>query len=237
MAWRQFAVSSAHRIGTTVSKISGELTVLMKSKATGEKETLESEEQAMRRHIRELQQLVREFADFVRPRELKMVPVDIKHLLEGAVQKAHAEFPHGPAVSLSLRSVSPSILADPEHTEAALMELLRNACTATPENGQVTVAAEKVMTAPVSSGTPPRAELLRITITDTGKGIPSEHRARIFEPFFTYGTQGMGLGLAIARENMESQGGNIRLDDTYTQGARFVIELPLKELQEERGHE
>ncbi len=69
---------------------------------------------------------------------------------------------------------------------------------------------------------------VRIEVEDTGRGVPEELRARIFEPFVTTKEvgEGTGLGLAVCRGIVEAAGGTIVLDPKYMHGARFVIHLP-----------
>jgi two-component system OmpR family sensor kinase len=71
-----------------------------------------------------------------------------------------------------------------------------------------------------------------LAMSDHGTGIPVEDRPHVFQPFFrgtnthAHNRSGAGLGLAIARGIIEAHGGTISLDGDYTQGARFIIELP-----------
>jgi len=64
------------------------------------------------------------------------------------------------------------------------------------------------------------------TITDTGKGIDKEHLEKVFEPFVTTKPAGMGLGLAICRQLIESFGGTIRALHNPSGGAKFLITVP-----------
>ena len=68
---------------------------------------------------------------------------------------------------------------------------------------------------------------LRLAVTDTGSGIPAAEAERIFERFVKLNNfkEGIGLGLTLCRSIVTRLGGSIRLDTTYTHGARFVIEL------------
>ena len=78
------------------------------------------------------------------------------------------------------------------------------------------------------SGKHPR-DFVDLAVWDQGPGVPPDHRARLFERFFTTDAErdGTGLGLAIVRSVAEAHGGQARLDETYTQGARFVMSFPL----------
>jgi two-component system sensor kinase FixL len=70
-------------------------------------------------------------------------------------------------------------------------------------------------------------ERLRASVEDSGRGVLLDVREQLFEPFVTSKVDGMGLGLAISRSLMRSQGGELRLDESRTTGARFLVELPL----------
>ena len=99
----------------------------------------------------------------------------------------------------------------------ALTNLLLNALNATPAGGQVSLASAA------------EGGRLEVSVTDTGSGVPPEHRERIWEPFFTTKQRGTGLGLAIVRKRVEEAGGEARLAQTQSgRGARFEITLPLR---------
>jgi signal transduction histidine kinase len=80
---------------------------------------------------------------------------------------------------------------------------------------------------PAEYGSP----VVRVRITDTGKGIAPEELDRIFVPFHTTKTQGTGLGLPISRQLIEQHGGSIRVDSCVGEGSTFTIELPLPKEQ------
>jgi len=68
---------------------------------------------------------------------------------------------------------------------------------------------------------------LQVIVEDSGRGVLPEIRSRLFEPFVTHKNDGMGLGLAIARSLLRSQGGDLQLDTSGTAGARFLIDIPI----------
>ena len=99
----------------------------------------------------------------------------------------------------------------------ALSNLLINAIQATPLNGRIIVEASA------------RSDELLINVIDSGQGIQTELRERIWEPFFTTKQRGTGLGLAIVRKRMEEAGGTAKLAAAHEgEGARFELRVPLK---------
>jgi light-regulated signal transduction histidine kinase (bacteriophytochrome) len=99
--------------------------------------------------------------------------------------------------------------------ERVLFNLIANALEAMPDGGKIRIAAHET------------ADGLQIEVEDNGPGIPAEIRARLFEPFVTAGKkEGMGLGLALARQAVVDHGGDLWTEPA--QGARFVIRLPRK---------
>lgn len=101
----------------------------------------------------------------------------------------------------------------------ALTELLRNAVRFS--NGKEVTLAYAVNK---------EERTATFTVTDKGPGIPAQEAEHIFERFVKLDTftQGMGLGLAVCRLILSALGGTVRLDTSYTQGARFELTLPLQ---------
>jgi signal transduction histidine kinase len=104
----------------------------------------------------------------------------------------------------------------------------------------VTVRVETWRAAPGEPSSPSAgpSSVVRISVRDTGPGIPPEDRQRVFERFFRRGselrreTQGVGLGLAIVRHIVGAHRGRVWVDDTPGPGACFVMELPSGEFSD-----
>ncbi|HLG43881.1 MAG TPA: ATP-binding protein, partial [Nitrospirales bacterium] len=79
-------------------------------------------------------------------------------------------------------------------------------------------------------------ESVRLSVTDTGKGIAVADRPRLFDPFFTTRPGGTGLGLAIAHNSVVAHGGWIEVESEVGKGSIFTVVLP-KEKGEKRGHD
>jgi signal transduction histidine kinase len=109
-----------------------------------------------------------------------------------------------------------------------LLHLLFNALAAMPKKGQLTIQAR--VTDEPEAAADVGAPAMVISVTDTGSGIASEDRERIFQPFFTTKPQGgLGLGLAICRGIVHAHEGRLLVDSTPGQGATFSICLPVGE--------
>jgi len=100
--------------------------------------------------------------------------------------------------------------------QQVFMNLLINACQAIPRQGQITLATTRA------------GNSVRISIQDTGGGIPAKVQHRIFEPYFTTkgASKGTGLGLAIARDIVSSLGGSLGFTSQPGKGTEFFMSLP-----------
>jgi two-component system NtrC family sensor kinase len=80
-------------------------------------------------------------------------------------------------------------------------------------------------------------DLVSVTITDDGCGIPEADLNRVFEPFFSTKTSkgGTGLGLSITSHLVQEIGGNISVQSQVGKGTSFIIKLPLKVEKKEKG--
>ena len=117
---------------------------------------------------------------------------------------AHAEF----AIAKDLWAVE----ADEEQLEQVINNLVINADQAMPDGGTLTVSAENVVLADEEVLTLGPGDYVRIRVSDTGVGIPREHAAKIYEPYFTTKQTGSGLGLTVAYSIVRNHGGTIEVD-------------------------
>jgi signal transduction histidine kinase len=110
--------------------------------------------------------------------------------------------------------------ADPERVQQILLNLLSNASKFTPHRGRISVECGATPTS------------MRIRVTDTGVGIPSDKLETIFEPFVqlergqTSEMAGTGLGLAISRDLARAMGGDLTVESIPNEGSTFELTLP-----------
>ena len=121
--------------------------------------------------------------------------------------------------------------ADPSQIEQVLLNLCVNARDAMPKGGTITIETADVtyfLDDFYSANEMPAGDYVKLTVADTGSGIPAEVQKQIFEPFFTTKEkgQGTGLGLATCYGIVKQSGGYISVDSTVGFGAMFSIYLP-----------
>jgi signal transduction histidine kinase len=109
----------------------------------------------------------------------------------------------------------PPVFVDRTLITRSLTNLVENALHAMPSGGTLTVAAWMV------------DDTVHIRFTDTGVGMDAEALARAFEPYFSTKTRGTGLGLPIAKRNIELSGGTIAVTSARDQGTTVEITFPV----------
>ncbi len=115
----------------------------------------------------------------------------------------------------------PPARADRRLLTIAFENLLKNAVKFSPNRGRIRIEAAA------------KEDVLRVTVTDEGPGIPTDHLERVFEPFFQVDSSptrvyaGIGLGLPIVRRIAEAHGGKVLLQSDGRQGTTAVLDLPL----------
>lgn len=119
-------------------------------------------------------------------------------------------------VALTVNAPKLNVKINPEQLERILLHLLQNAARHTPAGGKIWLDFKKR-----------GAHTHQFIVSDTGCGIPEDRRGNIFKPFTEVKdlTQGDGLGLPICSLIATKMNGSLALDEGYTKGARFVLEL------------
>jgi signal transduction histidine kinase len=214
----RLAAGLAHEIGNPISALSGLQDLLI----AGGLEPAEERDflVRMRRETERIHGILRDLLQFARPSaqtpeatspgDISAAVLDTATLV--APQKEIKEI----ELKLELEPDLPLVVLGRDQLMQVTLNLVLNAADAVGAGGHVTVRARS------------RQGLVELSVSDDGPGVAETVRARLFEPFATTKEpgKGTGLGLAVCRGLVEAVGGNISLDESYTQGARFVVELP-----------
>ncbi len=176
----------------------------------------------VRDEIKRLNQVLEDFLQLARPRELAPAELDLRAVvdrvldflggeLERRVLKLERDLPEG----------LPPVAGEEGRLRQVVVNLLLNAFDATPAGGTI-----RVSTRLAGGGRPGDEGPIALVVEDSGGGIAPAAREKIFEPFFTTKGQGSGLGLSIVQGVVAQHGGSITVGASPLGGARFVVELP-----------
>ena len=214
----EMSAGLAHEVRNPLATIKGAIQYLDPKKFSGEeREFLE----IILEETHRLNEVVARFLDYARPLKKELSAEPIGPLVEKAVELIRRGASPKPRVEFKV-DISPVALeVDRGQVEQVLINLLTNAVEAMPEGGSVEIIGRR------------QGERYLLSVRDTGKGIPSEMRAKLFHPFSSSKEKGVGLGLAICRRMIEGHAGAIRVETPKEGGASFILDLPLRQNRKE----
>jgi two-component system nitrogen regulation sensor histidine kinase NtrY len=218
-AWREVAQRIAHEIKNPLTPIQLSAQRLQRrlSRVGGEDARLVAEcTETIIHEVDGLKRLVDEFSRFARMPAFVPKPTDVRPLVDAVASLYRESHPHCTIVTRHADDV-PVLEVDPDHIKRAVLNLVDNAVEAVGSGGTVTIETEHL----------PESACVRLVVADTGPGVPTEDREKLFMPYFSTKVTGMGLGLPIVSEIVSEHGGTIRVEDNQPSGTRFVIEVPV----------
>ncbi len=210
----RMAASIAHEIRNPLAAMRGSIQMLRSDMKEDSSQT-ELMEIILRESDR-LNRIISDFLNYARPRSIIQSQVDIGELLKQTftLLRHSAEIHADHIISAQLPAVPVLASADSQQLQQVFWNLSRNALQAMPAGGTLTAALQK---------TPHHR--LRITFSDTGRGMSPEQVEHLFEPFSST-TGGTGLGLSIVYQIIRDHGGTINVRSREGQGTTIAIELP-----------
>ncbi len=161
--------------------------------------------------------LVHNLLSFSRVSPMNLAWCDLSLVIDRCVRLVqHKMDLAGVQLNLELAADLPPVHCDPAHIEQVVLAMVINAIDAMPQGGNLWINTQWA-----------ENEIV-LTVRDDGMGIPDEHLAHIFEPFYTTKESGgSGLGLAISQNIVERHGGSIAVDSAAGKGTTFKILLPV----------
>jgi len=170
----------------------------------------------MIREVDRLNRVITQLLEFARPLTMDRVPTPlpavIRHALKMVEGEAHRK---GVALETDLSAEIGEVSLDADRMTQVFLNLCLNAISAMEAGGVLRVSLAR------------RDErTVRITVADTGIGIPKKDLPRVFDPYFTTRSSGTGLGLAIVHKIVEAHGGEVRLESEPGKGTTATILLP-----------
>jgi PAS domain S-box-containing protein len=214
----------AHDFNNLLSVLSSGLEVLAMQRGEGDTRTIESMRRAIDRGARLTQQLLafaRQQPLQPETRSLNRVITAFETVLRRAVNPS-IQF------EIELDRKAHSAVIDSARFESALLNLVVNARDAMPEGGQLKITTANVTLRTHEAGSLPAGDYVRVTVSDTGTGMPPEVVARAFEPFFTTKEVGKGTGLGLSQVYgfIKQSDGDVVIESREGEGTSVSIYLP-----------
>jgi signal transduction histidine kinase/CheY-like chemotaxis protein len=176
--------------------------------------------------------LVQQILTFSRRTEQTRTPVQLSRLIEEALALLRASLPSTITIRSHLDAKAGAVLADPTQLHQVVLNLCANAEYAMRQTGGfLDVCLEAIEVDPVLAAQHPTLHLgpyVRLTVQDTGQGMPPEVLEHIYEPFFTTKGvgEGTGIGLSVVHGIVVNHGGTITVESQVGHGTTFTIYLP-----------
>ncbi|SPP63164.1 PAS domain S-box protein [Nitrospira lenta] len=208
------ASGMAHEIGTPMNVILGRAEYLM-DRVTDE--TVKRGLQTIVAQVERITRVMNQLLAFARRKPSERGPLFLRDVIENSVEMFQERLVKSRVqVEMQLDEACPRVQADADQMNQVLINLIMNAIHAMPDGGQLRI------------GMVPADDMVKLTVADTGHGIPQAVIAKVFTPFFTtkeFG-KGTGLGLTVVKGIIEEHHGSIVAESQEGQGTTFTILLP-----------
>ena len=212
----QTAGMVGHDLRNPLQSIIGELYLARTELQTlpeGElKTTLQESIDAIEEQTKYMDKIISDLQTFVRPVQVEKREINFKQYIRDRIAEIHV--PENVKTEVQIQD-NLTINADPQLMKRVLINLLNNALQAMPKGGKLSITAKA------------EASKVKISVEDTGVGIPEEIMPKLFTPLFTTKSKGQGFGLAVCKRVIEAQNGTISFESEKDKGTKFIIELPV----------
>lgn len=185
--------------------------------------------------------LVKQLMVFSKGHKAEKTPMDINRAVTEILGMVTRLLGSGVEIKTVLEEHPYSVMADESSIGQVLMNLAANARDAMGSGGTLTIRTENTSVSPAQAASIPGAhpcEAMRLTVSDTGKGMDKDLIEQIFEPFFTTKEEdkGFGFGLSMVYGIIKDHHGWITVESTLGKGTSFSIYLPAMSREEQKGH-
>lgn len=225
---KRFVADVSHELRTPLTGLGGSLEILLFGATTDDEEATHHLMSGMYAEVERMQRLVTDLLALTRLDEgrlkLRLTPVEVAPLLADVCAQMQSQV-HGQSLTYQVPPGLPALHGDADQLRRVLLNLVENALKFTPAGGCVELRAANE-----------KPGWVRLSIQDTGAGIPSEALPHVFERFYRADSSrtrhashigGSGLGLSLARELVEAHGGTIAISSSVDQGTTVTLSLPV----------
>ena len=216
----QLAKGIAHEIRNPLNFISLSIDHIKKKympREDEEKVRFETLIVSIKHEIQRLNKLVGDFLEYGKPMRLSLQVIDMGGLISEVLELVRAKAEKDSIIINYSDGNIPKLSVDPELIKTCIFNVILNAFQAMPAGGELTVLTK------TSNGK------AYIVVEDTGIGVAKENMEKLFDPFFSTKSTGLGLGLAMTKRVIEEHGGRADFQSTEGVGSVMTISLPINE--------
>ncbi|MFT7587959.1 MAG: two-component system nitrogen regulation sensor histidine kinase NtrY, partial [Limisphaerales bacterium] len=216
-AWRDMAKQVAHEIKNPLTPMRLSIQHLQRAysvDAPNAEELTERVTRTILEQIDNLSHIASEFSNFAKMPEAKREKINLNEILDGVVNL----FAENEEIKLTMQSLDEDVFikADKNRMIRVFNNLIKNSIQAIPDDRTGVIEVEMIN----------YSDDVEVRVIDNGSGIPEDKRARVFVPNFTTKNSGMGLGLSMSKNIVESAGGRISFVTEENVGTTFTVTIP-----------
>ena len=223
----ELSAGIAHEIRNPLAGIKTSAQVLEESFSPGDFRS-----QLVSRIVKEIDrsnELLKRFFHFAKPSKPKQDFYNIEMIVDGVyLLMANRLKKHNIKFKTKFADNTPQVYVDESQIEQVVLNLFLNAMEAMKNGGELTIeigVEERVNLSQYQKN----EEAVFVRVCDTGAGIPEDKLEKVFNPFYTTKSDGVGLGLSISSRLLEENGGKIELYSKVGEGSKFIVFLPVVE--------
>lgn len=164
-----------------------------------------------------MNKIVSDIQDYARTLSLNLVKTDISYFIRDTLSTIN--IPDNVRITIQVEEKPLEFNIDLEKMKRIIINLVTNSLNAMPEGGRISIYIS------ARQG----GDFARISVKDTGVGIPEEILPKLFLPLFTTRSKGVGLGLSVCKRMVDAMGGNIVINSRVGEGTEAIIEIPMRQ--------
>jgi signal transduction histidine kinase len=213
----ELVASVAHEMRNPLSSV--KLNVQIIGRALNKETVLFEHFQIARDQVAQLEAMLSDLLNYSKPLILQKTEVRMQNALEAGLQQLEGEIEaQGVRILKTTAEGLPTVDADFDKVVQVLVNIIKNAMEASGRNGRIEVMMDQ--------GELAGKNVVVVTVTDHGKGIPQRNLEALFRPFFTTKQKGTGLGLSIVRKIMDAHRGDITITSDVERGTTVTLTFP-----------